>query len=695
MDNPIYQGAQSPGEGRGDGSNLQSPWTPPGVGSFTGIDYNIPGAADGLDPYLVWSDVGGFANLRKPGQKAGDTSHIPTWLPILVELAPGVRLDALLTPERVNFLDVEPAYLRRAADDTLRILPARATRAFFADLNSGRLLALVDRIELDLPQDAPPPDRQIEAPDSRLNAKPSAKKSTQAQAEPLLTGKVIAFIDDGCAFAHASFLQTSATGVTTRIKRLWDQNERALNSPHLPPTGFSEGRSFTDTDLKAMMVARTYSGVIDEDAVYADFAAGTRDKVNRLLRRSAHGTHVMDLACGPYFLEDTMCTRYNAPAENPTWERTPDDANTAPIIFVQLPMRTVQSTSGKGTLTADVLHALEYISNQCDDDAEIVVNLSWGTLAGPHDGSTLLERGIDNQIAASRAGRLRVVIPAGNGAQSRTHARFALKAGETKLLSWRVPADDATESYLEIWMQTNDQISITITLPNGDVLPAITQGLVYKLIDPSQPFADPVSILGVHYANSPPFGQSGKCALLAIAPTTSLLASRPVAPHGLWKLEVTNVKNQPITALDAYIERDDVAVGTRRGARQSTFEDSEYRKHDTEDLSLPPAGAYVFREGIFNGIANGIAGTPQPNRVVRVGGLRESDRSVAEYSPTGVYKLPARPNTKKAIDYFAVSEESRTLHGVRAAGTRSGGTVRFSGTSDAAPQIARDLLNGP
>lgn len=687
MNNHTYQGAQSPGGGKGDNNNLRPPWTPPGRGSFTGIDYNRPGAADGLDPYLVWSDVGGFANLRRAGQKAGDTSHIPTWLPILVELAPGARLADLLTPERTKSLSVEPAYSRRADAETLRILPARATREFFAEFASGRLLTLINRIELDLPQDATPADRRTGASDTALTAKTVAKKADQSAAAELLTGKVIAFIDDGCAFAHAHFLQGSGAGVSTRVKRLWDQNERAATSPHAPPVGFTEGRAFTDADLQAMIVARTYNGVIDEDAVYADFAAGTRDKVNRLRRRSAHGTHVMDLACGPYFLQDTMCTRTDAPAANPTWEPTPDVASHAPIIFVQLPMRTVQSTSGKGTLTADVLNALQYISDQCDASAEIVVNVSWGTLAGPHDGSTILERGIDNQIASNPPGRLRVVVPAGNGFQSRTHAHLSLDPKESQTLRWHVPADDATESYLELWMQTHDEVSVTITLPNGDSLPPITQGLVYKFVDTSQPFADPISIIGVNYANSPPLGQNGKCVLLAIAPTTSLLASRPVAPHGLWQITVKNVKNQPIEALDAYIERDDVAIGTRRGARQSYFDDPAYREHDTEDLTPPLPQAYVFREGIFNGIGNG-------SRMVRVGGVRESDMSVAEYSPTGLYTLAARPGTQQVVDYFATSEESRTLHGVRAAGTRSGGVTRLSGTSDAAPQIARDLLNG-
>jgi hypothetical protein len=40
-----------------------------------------------------------------------------------------------------------------------------------------------------------------------------------------------------------------------------------------------------------------------------------------------------------------------------------------------------------------------------------------------------------------------------------------------------------------------------------------------------------------------------------------------------------------------------------------------------------------------------------------------------------------------------VSDESVSLWGVRAAGTRSAAAVRLVGTSMAAPQVARDLLN--
>ena len=47
-----------------------------------------------------------------------------------------------------------------------------------------------------------------------------------------------------------------------------------------------------------------------------------------------------------------------------------------------------------------------------------------------------------------------------------------------------------------------------------------------------------------------------------------------------------------------------------------------------------------------------------------------------------------------AEDIPANSDESAALTGLKAAGTRSGGVARLQGTSEAAPQVARRLVNG-
>lgn len=701
-----------------DGKGPQ--WRAKPVGLLTGIDYTERGSADRLDPYFVWADVNGFAHLRKAGQEPNDLSHIPLWLPVLLQLKADQSPRNLPTQETTPWLVIPAAFLDEARMRSGAVVPARVQAEFFKQFKKDdALLSAIERVELDLPRNPLPIEKpQGAAGNLKQAAKPSSPRSSAAKTirsvaqanalRTLLTGKVIAFIDDGCAFAHTHFLQDDPAQPGTplpRVKRLWDMNERTLSSPHAAPSAYQlgetdgeNGREFTDFDLKALLIKHTHMGHIDEDAVYAEFAEGTQFKINRLFKPVAHGTHVMDLACGPYMLEDTMCTRFNAPAANPTWVKAEDTASTAHIIFVQLPMQTVQETTLRGTMQQDVIKALDYILGECAPDAEIVVNLSWGTLAGPHTGTNLLEREID-RLVGLLSPRLNVVIPAGNGYQSRTHANFQLTPGQSKSLDWRVQPDDATESYLELWMEQGAKLELDIITPSGRALSTVQEGDVEFLDYETKLNNTANPILGVCYNPSTQGNLGpGPGLVLALAPTQSLAGERATAPHGVWKVNVKNVGTVS-TVIDGYIERDDDAAGTRRGARQTYFDDPKYRRFDLNDSTGLTAAAaatdttdsYVRREGVFNSLATGY-------RSVVVGGLRASDRAYAEYSPHDDYsQRPQRAETPVARNVqltYVVTEESRTLHGVRAAGTRSGSSVRLSGTSMAAPQISRDVING-
>jgi hypothetical protein len=396
-----------------------------------------------------------------------------------------------------------------------------------------------------------------------------------------------------------------------------------------------------------------------------------------------------------------MCARpNNAAAGNPNWAKAQDDASTAPIIFVQLPMNTVQDTTLRYAMQQDVISALEYIIDACDKNADIVVNLSWGTFAGPHTGTTLLERKID-QLITLHGKRLKVVIPAGNGYQSRTHANFELDVGQFINLRWRTQPDDAAESYLELWMEQGAQLALEITPPSGSPKTNVTLGSVQFLDYFTALNAPSTAIMGVCY-NPAIQGALGPWPgiVLALAPTTSLTGARTPAPHGVWTIKVTNpLLGSKKTVVDGYIERNDDAARTRKGTRQSYFDDPLYIRADLKDttglvLPVAPTNAvdtYVRREGVFNSLATGF-------KAVVAGGVRQSDGKPADYSPDSNDfnntrpKRPGTPEHRKLKLKTKVTEESRTLHGVRAAGTRSGSTVRLLGTSMAAPQVVRDLV---
>jgi hypothetical protein len=706
------------------------PWDVLTVGTFSGIDYRDAKNVRGLDGYFVWADLNGFAHLRERNSKTGEIeTRLPKYVPVMLSLSEKATVFDL-EAFRGDDLVIQSAYLKEGARALPgAIFPAAAAGGFFKEwVAGGRLREVIARVELDLPRAAllaspgtPKASPQEPAPatatsnvaqrSAAADEKPAAysappapaqESAARAQVAPL-SGSVIAFIDDGCAFAHAHFLRGTVAGgnLETRVKRLWDQNPSTL-VPNPAPAGYAQGREWTGDDLLALIHKHIHNGRIDEDAVYAEFVQGTVDEENRLARRAAHGTHVMDLACGPHVLEHTMCTGVDGLPQNPRWRTATDAASNADIIFVQLPMPTVQDTSGSGAMAQNVMDAINYIMSQCDSDARVVLNLSWGTLAGPHVGTSTLERFIDQQVRLYD-GRLQVVIPAGNGYQSRTHANVTLPKNDARTLQWRVQPDDATESYLEIYTQHPKQLRITLSDPTGASFPPVGSDSI-RTYTPKKVGATLSALsptLGVFYldlnAPTPPGSLSlpvSQGVIIALAPTVSLDGSRDTVRHGLWKVKIENLGPGDAT-VDAYIERDDVALGTKRGARQSYFEDAAYdneAKLDDVKRSFlsDPAKAYARREGVFNSLATG-------RRSIVVGGTRRSDGTAAVYSPRRPYsarpKRPGTPEQRGRPLCYADSEESPSLRGVRAAGPRSGSTVRLAGTSDAAPQVARTLYN--
>ncbi|MFN7123722.1 MAG: hypothetical protein ACK4NM_16990, partial [Hydrogenophaga sp.] len=141
---------------------------------------------------------------------------------------------------------------------------------------------------------------------------------------------------------------------------------------------------------------------------------------------------------------------------------------------------------------------------------------------------------------------------------------------------------------------------------------------------------------------------------------------------------------------------DDVALGQNTGARQSYFEDAWY---DTSGnigsfVDHPDNPTPIRRSGTFNSLSTG-------QNTVSVGGTRRQASlggHFARYSPRKPdpdASRPQRAGVKKVPDTLAASDDNTALWGVLGAGSLSGSVVRLAGTSSAAPQEARRLINLP
>lgn len=492
---------------------------------------------------------------------------------------------------------------------------------------------------------------------------------------------VVGVIDDGIAFANAQF-RTDNHG--TRVQCFWRMD------PPDESTSVERGREICKHDdaagnpgIDSLLASSTIAGSVDEDLFYR--AAGLIDFTQPYHKaaawRFAHGTHVLDLAAGA------------DPA---------DDLLDRPIVAVQLPTATTANTSG-ADLAEQVLRAVDYILERADALAggtaqlPVVINFSYGLIAGPHDGTSELERGLDARIQA-RLGSLQIVLPAGNSHLSRCHARVHFTPKEQDVeLEWRVPPDDKTPSFVEIWLPhagatapAASRLTLSVVAPGGPASPQLGEihNTGVHLLDDSGQI-----ICAASYVFEPWPTERGRF-LIELEPTARLRPTvAPVAPAGIWRIRLQNVLLAADEPVHAWIQRDDTPYGYPRFGRQSYFDEACYVRFDPQgreiedDTHPEQAGApcHVRRASLVNALATG-------TDTIVAGGYRRRELPVARYS-AGEPITPARggaadPAFRKP-DATLVSEDSKVHAGVLAAGSRSGSRVAGRGTSVAAPQLAR------
>jgi hypothetical protein len=605
-------------------------------GAWSGRNYwtASPDVKARVDPYMVWADATNFADL------AGGEDAVK-WVPVIIELKQGTvkKFAELLLSEpwiRVSSLYRSPC---EGLEDTT-FCTAVVAAEFFAQLGNAPLQDYIERFEIGYPVITP------------------SEPGDEAEVSASSGGPVvIGIIDDGLAFAHRRFRKRDGSA---RVEFFWTQDG---SSAGVPGPGY--GKEFSKSQIDVWLEKASPGGMLDEDRVYqiAEYRGVTQ--------RAAHGTHIMDLACG----ED--------PQEL--------DLNTPRIVCVQLPKR---PNRGGTPLAVHLLDGVRYIIDRADriaranndgKPAPVVVNLSYGNIAGPHDGSSTLEKAIDQLITMrQKACPFSVVIPSGNSHLSRCHATFtAPKAGFD--LKWRIMPDCRTPSFLEIWLPKdagNKAVSVEVTLPTGETIGGVAEGHACKW----QPGTD--VLCTAVYLNRVANGD-GNMILIAVAPTSWTGQNRDVAPSGIWNIRVRSTSEKPLSGINAWIQRNDRVFGGLPYGRQSRFEDPLYVRLDragreiTED-DKDAAGqvindnrkkSYIRREGTINAIATG-------ERTIVIGAYRRSDGAAAPYSAAGF-------TNRQGADAMLSGDDTPIYKGIRAAGTRSGSSVVVEGTSVAAPQMTR------
>ncbi len=637
---------------------------------------------EGIDPYLIWAQDTGASRL---GRITG--RHGVAYLQVAIELYAAdaddetkrersANIKTLAQQEGIKFRKIYyQQFARTGINDRFctAIVPDTKIVEFLQKIAGCCVKYEIGHPIVRANADAAANTTQRLYPDSE----------DERKRDPPLSGRVMAIIDYGCPFAHAAY-RTLAGG--SRVKYVWFQDaETVLMSaaaellprvkklnPNTDTNLFPYGLELRGSRINDLLAQHSPGGIVDEDACYQAIGYD-------LMRESTtHGAHVLSIAVGA---PNPLVSSVNAET---------DDASKAEIIFVQLPRGAVDDASG-GSMNCHVIDALRYIQERTTEDADVIVNMSFGTHAGPHDGSSLLESAIDHLISQRKPGKFEVTIPAGNSFNSACHAQFFVKSGEPEILLWEVMADDPTDTFLEIWYSDDSGISVEVMPPGlGSYLaPRVTLNSMASWFgDRSAPACFEPACTIVHVKNATP---NNNVALIALAPTRNDDLSQAEARYGIWSVKVST-KSEAQVSVNAWIERDDAIFDVGYASRQSRFFVDPQTDHQDEY----PKSA-VSKRDTLNSYA-----TAQHVQAVGAA-IRPSERAherdstglfgpvvrAAPYSSAG----PGRNTTKVAIGWTAYAEESEVLSGVNAGGTRSRYWVRRDGTSVAAPQVARALFN--
>jgi minor extracellular serine protease Vpr len=224
-------------------------------------------------------------------------------------------------------------------------------------------------------------------------------------------GVIVAVIDWGFDYTHPVFYDTTLQHL--RISRAWDQNKKSGPAPE----GFDFGTEYIGQ--QQLLAAR-------EDTLYV-FGPGS------------HGTHVGGIAGG-----GGAGSKYTGIAPE------------SELVFISL-LRD----------DASFVDAITYLTNYADKaNKPLVVNMSFGSHTGPHDGSTLRSRAMD-----MLAGKGKIfVASAGNNGVENFHLlhRFP-EDGDTlaSMLSFNAGVEDYFGQCVNAWGQEGKSFSIGLEALNA------------------------------------------------------------------------------------------------------------------------------------------------------------------------------------------------------------------------------------
>lgn len=401
-------------------------------------------------------------------------------------------------------------------------------------------------------------------------------------------GVLIAVLDSGIDYRLPEFRNRDGS---SRIRYLWDQTLQPDGDAYRPPEGFRMGVEFD-------------AGQIDR--ALATDSAQEQFRMLPSVDTSGHGTAVAGIAAG-------NSAAYLGVAPE------------AELLIVKLGQPDVTSFPR----TTEIMRAVTYaIKKAVELGMPLVINLSFGNTYGAHDGSSLMERFLDN---AAEIGRTVICVGSGNEGNSGGHLSGSLLeerdvaaggsqpgaaiASRVGLVARPVSVELSVAEYertlnVQLWKNYCDEYRIFLRSPGGQEtqLPKMVNGGKYTLR------LEQTEIIVF-------FGQPAPYAVAEEIYFEMLPISRSYINSGVWTIRIEPL--QVVTGRYYFYLPSAVVRAGGTGFYHSTPEVT---------LTIPATAAKVISVGAYDGIYEAYAdfsgrGYADANRTIGVvaAGLAKPD----------------------------------------------------------------------
>lgn len=345
-------------------------------------------------------------------------------------------------------------------------------------------------------------------------------------------GILVAVIDSGIDYSLGDFRNTDGT---TRIRALWDQS-LIPREGETPPLGYSVGVEYSSEQINVALEQQT------------------KEEQLRMVASqdvTGHGTAVTSIAAG-----------------SGTYQGVAPESE---LLIVKM----ANPRENGFPRTTELMMGVDYVVRKAlEYGMPVAVNISFGNTYGSHDGTSLVERFIDELSGIWKSS---ICVGTGNEASSAGHTSGRMNDEEGAVVEFAVQERQPSLS-IQIWKEYTDVIDIVLVSPSG-----IRVGPLAEILGVQRFQMGETQVL-LYYGEPSPY-QTAQEIYIELLPTGNYING------GVWRIEL--IPRKIVSGTYELWLPSEAALNRGTGFRNPTA---------TTTLTIPSTASQVITVGAYDAL---------------------------------------------------------------------------------------------